>query len=126
MDQDEIKIPRGLFDKVMSRIHTEEKIAKQRRLIFLSLIFVSSLVMLFPSFKMLKEGVAQSGFIQFLSLIFSDFDVVLAYWRNFALVLLEALPVAGLAAFLTSVFILLGSLKFLVRDAKTILRPHTN
>ncbi|MFA5133753.1 MAG: hypothetical protein WC459_03045 [Patescibacteria group bacterium] len=122
MEQNFSKLPDGLLNKVLSRIKTEEKLAKRRRFVLFSFIFAGSLAAIFPAFNMLREGLSESGFIQFFSLIFSDFEIVSLYWRNFIWALLETLPFAGSAVFLTAVFVSLGSLKFLVRDAKFVLR----
>ena len=48
--------------------------------------------------------VKQPGFINFFSLMFSDFSSVVTYWQSFAMILLETLPALSLALFL-AVFI---------------------
>ncbi len=114
--------PKDLFGKIMSRIHREQRLGmiKQRIVIF-SVGALASLAAIFPAFQILKTELAANGFFTFSSLLFSDFAVVSAYWQNFALSLLEALPVMGLIAVLAAVLAFLGSLRFLTKDIKDAL-----
>lgn len=113
--------PEEIFDKIMHRIHRQERfLALRRRIIVFSLGLVGSLAAFIPAFSLMQQSLAESGFTQFSSLIFSDFGIVLTYWQNFALTLLESLPVLSIVAFLATIFIFLESLKFLVRDTKAI------
>lgn len=108
-----------LFNKVMKRIAREERLSAVRHafgnLVFFAVSFVGSVSVLLPTFRMLRADVAQSGFFEFFSLMFSDLGSVADYWQSFGLALLESLPAASIALFLASVFVLLGSFKFLAR-----------
>jgi hypothetical protein len=114
-----VEPPTGLFDKVMCRIEREKKILTlRRRIIIFSIGLIGSAVAFIPAFQYARSGFVESGFYSFFSLFFSDTEIVLAYWENFAQSLLETLPVLGLAVFLTTVAVFLESLKMLVRDLK--------
>jgi len=116
-----LQAPEELFGKIMERIHRQERLAALRkRLIIFSIGLIASLAAFIPALRLMQQSLAESGFAQFFSLIFSDFGIVLTYWQNFALTLLESLPVLSVAAFLATIFIFLESLKFLVRDTKAI------
>ncbi|OGZ93266.1 MAG: hypothetical protein A2528_00535 [Candidatus Staskawiczbacteria bacterium RIFOXYD2_FULL_37_9] len=65
---------------------------------------------------MLLADFIQSGFINFFSLIFSDFTVVRTYWQSFAMILLETLPALSLVLFLGVLLILLQSIKSLTKN----------
>jgi hypothetical protein len=114
--------PKELFGRIMKRIHREQRLGmiKQRIAIF-SVGALASLAAVFPAFQMLKTELAATGFFTFSSLLFSDFAVVSAYWQNFALSLLETLPVMGLVAVFAAVLIFLGSIKFLTKDIRDVL-----
>lgn len=113
--------PLGLFDKIMSRIHGEQRLlAIKYRIIVFSISLVGSLIAFFPALQTVKTEFIESGFIQFFSLFFSDFSIVMTYWQSFVLTLLEALPAFGLVMLLTVVFIFLGSLRFLTKDIKSV------
>lgn len=67
---------------------------------------------------MAYAGLFNSGFISIFSLIFSDTAIVLSLWQNFALSLLETLPVNAilLTGFLAVAFF--GSIRFLSNNLK--------
>ena len=116
-----LKPPEELFGKIMERIHRQERLAALRkRLIIFSIGLAGSLAAFVPALRLMQQSLAESGFAQFFSLIFSDFGIVLTYWQNFALTLLESLPALSIAVFLVTIFVFLESLKFLVRDTKAI------
>ncbi|MDD2646718.1 MAG: hypothetical protein PHV78_02915 [Patescibacteria group bacterium] len=117
--------PDYLFIKIINRIEIERKIAiARRRFILFSIGLISSLIALVPVFKIMQSGLIESGFIQFFSLLFSDSSVVLTYWHEFVLTLLESMPVASILAFLTTIFVFLSSLKFVVQDAKVAFKHN--
>lgn len=108
-----------LFEKIMLRIGVEKnKIAIKRKIAVFSVMLAVSFVGLIPAVKMAYSGFTSSGFTQLFSLIFSDTSVVISSWQNFALSLLETLPINGilLAGFLSIIFF--GSLKFLLNNLK--------
>lgn len=105
----------------MNRIHREQRILViKRRIAVFSIVLIGSIIAFFPVFNMLKSAFVESGFMQFLSLLFSDFEVVLSYWQSFALSLLESLPVLSLMAFLAVVLGFLESAKYLTKDIKYV------
>lgn len=114
--------PKELFGRIMSRIRREQKLetVKQRIAIF-SIGALASLAAVFPAFQILETELASSGFFSFFSLLFSDFSIVAAYWQNFALSLLETLPIMGLAAVLAASAFFLGSIKLLTKNIRDVL-----
>lgn len=112
--------PPGLLDKILKRIHREERLLVLRRFILFSTTLVVSIIGFIPTFKMLLSDSAESGFLHFFALIFSDFSTVAAYWQSFAMILLETLPAASLALLLIILFTFLGSLRYLIRNIKVI------
>jgi len=117
--------PDGLFEKIMLRLHKERQLLTlKRRLTIFSVGLIGSAVAFIPAFKMVQAGFIESGFMDFFSLLFSDTGIVMAYWQNFALSLLETLPVLSLMALLATVLVFLESLKLLARDIKILLPQH--
>ena len=112
--------PKGLLEKVLKRIHREERILVLRRIFIFSVTLAGSLIGLIPSFKMLLSDFSRSGFINFFSLMFSDFSTVATYWQNFMMILLESLPAVSLALFLSNLLIFLQSAKSLTKNIKII------
>lgn len=112
--------PNGLLEKILKRIHKEERLLVLRRTIIFSVLFVGSLAGFIPSLKMLLADFDQSGFLNFFSLIFSDFPTVATYWKSFAMILLESLPTVSLALFLAIMLTFLQSIKSLTKNIKII------
>ncbi|MCX6723991.1 MAG: hypothetical protein NT155_02315 [Candidatus Staskawiczbacteria bacterium] len=124
MNNSNIEPPIGLLEKILKRIHREERILVIRRVIIFSILLIGSLLGFIPSLRMLVSDFNQSGFSSFFSLVFSDFSLVSAYWKNFMIILLETLPAASLALFLAVLLIILESIKLIAKDVKIIKSHH--
>lgn len=117
--------PDGLFDKIMGRLQKERKILTlKRRLAIFSLGAILSALGLIPAYQTLQASLAESGFFQFFSLIFSDSQIISAYWQNFVLSLLESLPTLNLIIFLAVTIVFLEFLKLLIKNLKVISRQN--
>lgn len=113
--------PEGLFEKITHHIREEQRLlTMKRRLVIFSIGIMGSLAAFIPVFKVVQTGFAESGFMQFFSLLFSDFGIVVSYWQNFAMSLLETLPITSLMMLLATVLVFLESLKLLIKDIKII------
>lgn len=115
-----IEPPIGLLEKVLKRVHKEERLLVLRRIIIFSITLLASLSGLVPSYKILLSGFNQSGFMNFFSLMFSDFSFVMAHWQSFTMILLESLPAISLVVFLAVVLVFLQSIKVLTKNIKII------
>ena len=113
-------VPPGLYNDIVFKLETA-RIKKARfGLIFQSVLSVVSFVAAFPIFMNVVERFSQSGFSQYLSLVFTDGEIVLSNWKVFASSLLESAPFYEATIFLAVVFVLLQSLKFAVRNLKMV------
>jgi len=114
--------PKELYGKIMKRIRKEERfLLMKKRLAAAFLVMLGSGAMLIPAFGAVRTGMAESGFMEFLSLIFSDFKLVLAFWQSFSWALLESFPATSFAGFLAVILVFLGALKYITQDLKTAL-----
>ncbi|MFA6526203.1 MAG: hypothetical protein WCT26_02190 [Candidatus Buchananbacteria bacterium] len=102
-----------LYRKIMAEIGSEQKNAQQRKTAFYAFLLLVSLILLFPAYNLLKENIISSGFMDYVSLIFSDWAIIYKYWRSFGLSLLEVLPAMSLAAFLVVILAILESVRYL-------------
>lgn len=92
-----------LYDRVINRINQEEKIITLRkRLILRSAGLLLSVFALVPLAFKLFTDVANSGFSQFSSLLFSDFSIIMANIGDYVLSLLELMPALSLSLALTA------------------------
>lgn len=110
-----------LYLKIMKRLRQEERILAGKKIILFSIIFASSSAGLISVGKMLALQLQTSGFVYFVSLIFSDFEIVKAYWQNLLMAILEAMPTMSIALCLATLLIALQSVKFISKNIKTIL-----
>ncbi len=118
---------KDLSTRLMFRYRQEQKRKILMRKVHLSIFFlitVISAVLLVPAVNSFLASSSQSGFSSFLSLLFSDFKIMVANWQIFALSLLESLPVLDLVILLFVIFIFLESLKFLAKDINIISKSH--
>jgi len=116
------ELPEKLFSKIMTRIHKEQKLSTIRtRLIIFSVTFISSIIALLPTTQALITSFKESGFMEFLSLIISDIEIVFNNWQDYSITLLESLPVTNIAILLTILFISLKSMQYIAINAKKVL-----
>lgn len=111
----------GLFGRVMGAIETEQRrLFLRRRLTLFSGGLLVSLIILLPSWQVVQTGLVESGFAEFISLLFSDSSLVFAYWQTFVFTLAESLPVMALAMLFGALFVFLGSLTLLIKNINTM------
>lgn len=100
-----------LYDRVINRIDQAERrlILKRRLTLQFSGFFIT-----FPAFMVLGRklfvDLAASGLTQFLFLLFSDFNIVMADLSDYVLGLLESAPVLSLLLMLTALLVLVFNL----------------
>ena len=76
-----------------------------------------SAVLLFPVVSYTLAGFTNSGFYEYLSLIYSDGLAILPYWKEIGLSLAESLPAFEIALLLSVIYALLESIKLAVKNA---------
>jgi hypothetical protein len=97
-----IEPPKGLPERIMSRINTEEKsLVRIRAWVFGSSSIASFGLSLWAVIYLVKN-VNESGFWQYLSLAFSD-GTALAYWHELSFSLAESLPITSSIVFLAAI-----------------------
>ena len=110
----------GLFEEVMGCIRRKGLFYAKCRMAAFFLLFAVSAAAFLPVWRMAAAEAAESGFFEFISLMFSDSGVILVSWQNFLLALAETLPAASLALLLAVAVIFLQSLKIISRDLKFV------
>ncbi|MCL5435465.1 MAG: hypothetical protein M1275_00025 [Patescibacteria group bacterium] len=122
-----------LFEMVMARLDRERSLsALRRRLVIANIFLAVCFVGAIPLFRAAVLEFSRSGFMQYLSLLFSDFKAVSVYWQDLALSLAESLPVISLASAL-GLLALMGLLlrmishyQELIAEATRHKLPHAN
>jgi len=111
-----IEPPRGLYGKIVSGIHEKRVRMAKLKCAFFTVGALTSLVAVVLTFDYVLQGFSSSGFNNYFSLLFSDAGTVLVYWKEFLLSLIESFPLADFTAFLLMTFLLLGSIRLIIRN----------
>ncbi|MDD4290435.1 MAG: hypothetical protein PHH83_04195 [Patescibacteria group bacterium] len=106
----------ALFMGVMSKINKEKKRLAVIRIVLFSCGFLGSIIAFIPVFNTLYVNLVQSGFMSFVSLLFSDLEIVLSNLDSFIFILFENLPVIWIVLSLFIVWVFLESLRYLFRN----------
>jgi len=112
----EVDPPEGLSARVLLCIRAEKQRIARIRLYLFGTASAISFVALFPALQYTFYEIANSGFTDYASLLFSDATSLLPYWREFTMSLVETLPVFGLIISLGLVFLMLESLRTAIRN----------
>ncbi|MBI4457941.1 hypothetical protein HY633_03185 [Candidatus Uhrbacteria bacterium] len=98
--------PASLFERVVDRIRLEERrLFFRRRALPGAIGAIASAVMAAWAVSGTLDQLSSGGAAAFLSLAYTDTDMVLAYGRDFLETALEALPVTGLIGVFSACFI---------------------
>ena len=112
-------VPEGLSSSIIAKIRKEQqRNARLQLAISAPLAFISGVAVVF-TFQYLTQELSRSGLGDYFSVLFSDGGAVLTYWREFALSLLEQIPILSMILFLSATLALLGSMRSLVKNIQT-------
>jgi len=109
-----VRPPEKLYFSIVERVQAEQLARAKRRFVFFLITAIASLVALVPALQALISDYYRSGFYQYLSVIFSDSNLALTYWKDFLLLLTDAFPVTATGILLASIFVFVGSIRELV------------
>ena len=116
--------PAGLEHKIMGRIKRYERRVLIAKTTGFGVLFVSSLALIYSAYFNFTSALAQSGFLNFVSLFFSDFTVAMANFQDFAFSILESFPVFSAAFALGGVIVAIWSAMHFIKDV-LIVRGHS-
>ena len=115
-----IEPPRHLLVSILAQIRRERIVRARWRFALHVSLLIGSIVILISGSRYFLAEFRQSGFYQYLALLFLDGGFVIKFWHDFALSLVESLPLASGAVVLSGIFIFLISLKGMARDIKNV------
>ena len=114
--QDPHASPDGLFHAVMSRIEREKKLRRVRYQAYTAMvIFIASTASLYFVLDFVRDGLAQSGFLQLAELLFVDGIALASVWQNFVFALLETIPIIPILVFFLAMFVTSISLSVMTK-----------
>jgi len=115
--------PAGLFERIILAIKREQELQHTKRLLFgFSFLLIASFVATPFSWSMLVNQIESSGISYFVSAALGDFGTFIALWQEFALAILESLPITGMAAFAVSIGMALFTLRLFLYKKRLLLR----
>lgn len=99
---DKLRVPKGLRQSILLNIARAEY-QRARKFLFASAVVIpAALAGVFFAAQYLDQSFQQSGFYEYLSLVFSGDGTILAYWKELLYSLVETMPVFGAAVFLSA------------------------
>ncbi len=107
------KPPKRLFWAIVKRLKLEKslKISKEKFSIFLAILIISVVLVAAAIFIFNSElAGSESGYL--FSLLFSDTGIVLSYYKNFVLAILESMPITSIIFSLMALVLVMISLRF--------------
>ncbi|HUC31258.1 MAG TPA: hypothetical protein VMR99_01045 [Candidatus Paceibacterota bacterium] len=113
--------PAGLTEKILLRINRHEQRILGVKIAVSACVFGVSVGVALAGYINLMASLSQSGFFQIASLMFSDFSSMAANFPDFALSMMESLPVFTTALLLAGVMFAIWSMAALI-DETSLLR----
>lgn len=111
----------GLFDRIIAVIKKEQELRHSKRLLFgFALLLLLSFIATPLSWSMFVNQIKTSGILYFISAAITDFGTFLSYWKDFALAILESLPITGIVAFALSIGLALFTLRLFLYPVRNI------
>lgn len=103
-------VPAGLSTAIMQKIERSEINRLRIRALIHGALVCAALVLCVPAIKYIGATVAQSGFGEYFSLVFSDSGLIVSHFQDFMLLIADALPVTGGIALVAIALIFVNSL----------------
>jgi hypothetical protein len=122
-----VEPPPALLDRIILAIKREQELKKTKRLLFgfLFLFFISLIATPF-SYRMLVSQAKNSGTFYFISTAVSDLEIFLAFWKDFSLAILEALPVTEIMFFSICLGISIFTFRLFLKNKNLIFKGLIN
>lgn len=115
---DQIEPPKELLGNVLSKIKLQESRTAKNKSLFFGVTSLLSVAALVPAIQFTIQEFSQSAFYSYLSLAISDGDLIIKYWKEFSLSLVESAPLLGITLMLAVILSLLGSLRLTFSSLK--------
>ncbi len=111
----QIRMPHDLLGKVLGHVVRVRRGCMLRRAGAAAAIGFLVIVAAIPVVQGLVGEIAESGFFQFASLTFSDFQSVANAWQDYTLTLLESFPALRITELFLLTLVLATAIRLVVR-----------
>ena len=115
-----LEAPAGLKGIIMLRIREEERRAAKRMVLLVVPIAVLSLSGILWALVSAATSLSETGFFQYVSLIFSDTGSIASMWYPFALTIIDSLPVFALTVLTGALFAFVSSIIVAAKNARSV------
>jgi hypothetical protein len=115
--------PNGLVETILTRIEQREKRILGIKIVASTLMFAASLWVIGIGYVDFATTLTNSGFLQFSSLLFSDFSSIVSNLPDFIFSMVESFPIFSAAAMLTGVGVAIWSMAALL-DETSLMGVH--
>jgi len=112
-----------LRQRILTHISRDERRRARIYVLTSAVVTVLSLTGIVVSVQYVVQTLYQSSSYAYLSLLFSDTDIVFANWQAFSLSLLESVPLIGILLSLIATFSFLVSIRTLANNVRAGLMP---
>jgi hypothetical protein len=112
--------PSGLAKTILLRIERRERQLLAVKTAASAVVFAVSLWVIEIGYTNLVAGAERSGFLSFLSLLFSDFSFVASNLSDFLFSIIESFPIFAAAAVLGGIAFAIWSMGMIINEAMRI------
>lgn len=120
---DRIEPPKRLKLSILASIVEEERRRVKRLLVIFAPASLLSLIGIIFSIQYVLKAFYQSDFYTYFSLLLSDPDVVLTYWKEFAMSLIDTIPFMWITVSLISIALFLICLRMFSNSIRNNFSP---
>ncbi|MCM2338978.1 MAG: hypothetical protein NDI62_00775 [Burkholderiales bacterium] len=106
----------NLVEDIWFNINRREQRISRIKLYISSFIGILSLASFIPAWNILSSDLSQSGIFEYISLAFSNSGLVLSYWKEFTLSIVESIPTGSIVLSLSLIFTLFISIKYATKQ----------
>lgn len=119
-----VEAPEALYHSVLMRVDAVRLRAMRIKFAVFSLLGFTAGISLIPLTSSAIAQAIESGFIDYASLVMTDGAVVLSYWQEFGITLIESLPILAITLILIALFTLLESVRFATKNSRAVFTHH--
>ncbi|KKU78576.1 MAG: hypothetical protein UY04_C0033G0012 [Parcubacteria group bacterium GW2011_GWA2_47_7] len=116
--------PEALYQSVLTSVDKIRIRAMRIKFALFSFLGLGAGISLVPLTSSAVTQAIESGFVDYASLALSDSAVILSYWKEFSITLIESLPILGITMILLALFTLLESVRHATKNSRAVFTHH--
>ncbi len=121
VENQDISIPKDFVNSIILKLDQKDREKSKIKTLGLSFISMVSLIVSIPVIFQVIASFTQSGIYNYLSLIFSDSDVAIIYWKEILVTLVESIPTISIISLLVILAVFAWSTLKAMNEAKKVL-----